>query len=164
MPTTTGCCRSDGAAMSDTDPIRVREGEIPLPPQEMWGALDNSGGAEPTIETPPRQKIARPAPEVAQLTFVGEAKPFREVRLLFPFLWEGSRVDVITVQRLTVHQLGAFFDTLPEDGGYDRMEVYGLMCGLPAAVLRALPDADGTRVTGACFDFLPPQLGGTPPG
>lgn len=50
MPTTTGCCRSDGAAMSDTDPIRVREGEIPLPPQDMWAALDNSGGAEPQAE------------------------------------------------------------------------------------------------------------------
>lgn len=148
-----------GAAMDTTEtaPIPVAEGEIPLPPQEMWAALDNSGTeAAPAIPS----TAPRPVPEVATLTFVGAAKPFREIALRFPFEWDGRRIDTIIARRLSVQQLGDFFESLPDDGAYDRMAVYGLMCGLPAAVIRALPDADGAAVTGACFDFLPPSLGG----
>ncbi len=147
---------------TETTPIPVAAGEIPLPPQEMWAALDNSGSEAPAAADLPDvpKAVSRPAPEVASLTFVGANKPFREIALRFPFEWEGRRVDTITVHRLSVQQLGDFFETLPDDGAYDRMAVYGLMCGLPAAVIRALPDADGAAVTGACFDFLPPSLGG----
>ncbi len=146
---------------TETTPIPVAAGEIPLPPQEMWAALDNSGAETAPAAAPDASKAApRPAPEVATLTFVGAIKPFREIALRFPFQWEGRRIDAIIVHRLSVQQLGDFFESLPDDGAYDRMAVYGLMCGLPAAVVRALPDADGAAVTGACFDFLPPSLGG----
>ncbi len=139
-----------------TTPIVVKDGEIPLPPREMWGELANDGPAatgEPAA-TAPKQA----APSVAALEFVGEKKPIRTIVLDYPFRWNGVEVTEIVVRRLTTPQVGAFMESLPEDRTYDRFDLYGLMCGLPAAVLRALPEPDGPEVVGACFDFLPRGL------
>jgi len=138
------------------EPIMAGENEIPLPPPEMWADLDNSGvGA-----TEDRAEPKKAPPASVVLEFIGEKKPFVEVPLTYPFRWDGRDVTTIVVRRLTVQQLGDFWDSLPEDRTYDRTEVYGLMCGLPGAVIRSLPDPDGQRVTEAAFDFLPRGLGG----
>ncbi len=133
--------------------------EIPLPPEEMWRELDNSSGEVEAETAAPSIPSAQP-PLIAVLDYVGENKPYRVIPLRWPFRWEGRVFTEIVVNRLTVQQMGAFWDALPPDRDYDRVEVYGLMCGLPAAVIRALRDPDGTEVTSACFDFLPRALGG----
>lgn len=144
------------------DSLKVPDTEIPLPPAEMWPELDNSGPAAPPEAPAPGSEPAAPQaaaarPEVAELEFIG-APPWRDVSLSYPFRWGGQEVRVIRVRRLSVAAMGAFYDGLPADGRYERTDLYGAMCGLPGAVIRALPDPDGPAVTGACFDFLPLAL------
>lgn len=140
-------------------PIMADPGEIPLPPPELLAQLDNSGDGE--AEKVNSSSTARRAvPEVEALEFVGESLPVTEIPLRYPFRWQGETVRTITVRRLTVAQMGAFWEGLPDDGAYERSDLYGVMCGLPGKVIRALPDVDGTRVTKACFDFLPREFGG----
>lgn len=149
--------------MTDTSsvapaPIPVKEGEIPLPPREMWDALAHDAPAEPDtrVAVAPTQV----GPTVAALEFIGDKKPARICVLDYPFRWNGIEVSEIVVRRLTTPQVAAFMERLPEDRSYDRYDLYGLMCGLPAEVLRALPEPDGPEVVGACFDFLPRVLAG----
>lgn len=144
------------------DTITVPDGEIPLPPEEMWAELDNSEADGPEAREAEGDGAPRKAiePEVAALEFVGDAKPFRVVPLTYPFRWNGVVHTEIVVRRMTVRELIEFWDGLPEDRTYDRTDAYGVMCGLPASVLRALPDVDGLAVNGACLDFLPRELGG----
>lgn len=149
--------------MTDALPVAalaVKDGEIPLPPPEMWAELDNSGApaekAAPAAAAAPTQA----APTVAVLEFVGDDLPFRRITLRYPFRFNGVVHTEVVVHRMTVAQLGAFWDGLPDDGSFDRTDAYGLMCGFPGAVIRALPDPDGPTVTSACFDFLPRALGG----
>lgn len=151
---------------ASADLLLVADEEIPIPPREMWDELDNSDEARttaapapapaPAAESAPKQM----GPTVAALEFVGDELPFRRVPLRFPFRFDGVEHREVVVHRLTVAQMGAFWDSLPEDGDYDRIDVYALMTALPPAVLRALPDPDGPAVTGACFDFLPRALAG----
>lgn len=141
------------------EPILAAEGEIPLPPPELFEQLDNSGATEPAKGSP-TAVADRENPEVAELEFVGDSLPVVEVHLRYPFRWNGETVRTITVRRLTVAQMGAFWEGLPDDGAYQRTDLYGVMCGLPGKVIRALPDVDGTRVTNACFGFLPHEFGG----
>lgn len=125
--------------------------EIPLPPPEKWGELDNEGEAEAAA---PAQKPTEQAREIAKLDFV-DGKPCRRVPLTYPFNYEGrGLVAEIIVRRLTVGEVGDLLDTRPK-GMPDNFDIYGLMTGFPAAVLRGLVDVDGEEVAEACFDFLP---------
>lgn len=142
------------------EPILAAEGEVPLPPPEMFEQLDNSEPA--TTDPEPRPAVARTKAEVAVLEFVGAEKPWREIPLRFPFRWEGRVVDTLLVKRLSVEQIRDYIDSLRDDEAVDRHDVYGLMCGLPGKVIRALPDPDGDHVCEVCFDFLPHMLGGKP--
>ncbi len=139
------------------DTLRVEEGDIPLPPPEMWAELGAVAPVEEAASIAPRKAVEA---EVAALEFVGAEKPFRVVHLTYPFRWDGIVHDEIVVRRMRVRELIDFWDGLPEDRTYDRTDAYAVMCGLPAAVLRALPDVDGMAVNGACLDFLPRELGG----
>lgn len=143
-----------------TTPIVVKDGEIPLPPREMWGELANDGPAatgEPAA-TAPKQA----APSVAHLEYVGTEKPFTVIPLRYPFRWNGLTISEITIRALTVQEIGHFMDGLPDQDAYQRTDLYGAMCGLPGDVIRALCGVDGRRVTDACFDFLlPGDEGGT---
>lgn len=143
-----------------TETLKVEQGDIPLPPPEMWTELGGETSAvssEGAAKGSSRMSIEQ---EVAALEFVGETKPFRTVPLTFPFRWNGIVHKAIVVRRMTVRQLIDFWDGLPDDRTYDRIDAYAVMCDLPAAVLRALPDVDGLAVNGACLDFLPRELGG----
>lgn len=130
------------------DTITVDIAAIPKPPAHLVDELDNQASGP-----------AAPKPEVATLTFVGDRLPFDDVQLTYPFLWEGERVDVIRVRQITTAEMGERLSAIDARGGaYDVYDVYAVMTGLPAAVLRALPAADGDRVTLRCYDFLPPSL------
>lgn len=136
--------------------LTVKDGEIPMPPTDVWSEIGSTENVAPAAAVASTQV----APTVAALEFVGEDPPFRRIALRYPFRWDGVVHTEIVVHRMTVAQMGAFWEGLPSDGSYDRTDCYGVMCGLPGAVIRALPDPDGPTVTAACFDFLPRVLGG----
>ncbi len=101
---------------------------------------------------PPPQQASRPgkAQPVATLDFVGERE--RSVPLIWPFVWDGQRVDVITVRRLITTQVA----NLTAGGSLpDIFDAYAAMTGFPAEVLRGLDGEDGVAVAEAAYDFLP---------
>ena len=149
------------ATLGTVEPIIAEEGEIPLPPPEMFEQLDNSGMGVTQKEAPASTSSPHQvAPTVAVLEFVGEKKPWVEVPLRYPFRWNGVVIETIVVHRLKVQQIIDYIDGLGDDEGFDRQDIYGLMCSLPGAVIRALPDPDGSKVVDVCHDFLPRVFGG----
>lgn len=147
---------------SNPDDVKVEE--IPLPPAAMWAELDNSapppvlpggldtGGVDP----------GRPQREIEVLGFT--VPMGRDVPLKFPFdhalLGHVSRIHV---RRLTVGEVGDILDKR-DPKAPDMFDIYEIMTGIPAAVLRGLEAGDGEEVTGVCFDFLPRLLRPAPRG
>lgn len=138
--------------MSKNDPTEVKVEEIPLPPPEMWEALDNSPKPKAAAPT-----AAAPAPtrrKFDQLAFKG-GEVTRSIPLQFSFDHpEMGDVTQITVRRLTVGEVGELIDTRDPEAP-DFFDIYARMCGMPETVLRGLIDVDGEAVTGVCYDFLP---------
>lgn len=120
--------------------------EIPLPPDDLVQEMI-AQDAGPAVRTPPR---------VESLQFVGGRPMAVAIPLDFPFLWEGRVVDTIAVRRMTTQAMTDLADRLGER--LELFDVYAVMTGLPASVLRALEASDGTRVTEAAYDFLPRAL------
>lgn len=99
--------------------------------------------------------------EVATLDFVGDDLPFVEHRLRFPFVWEGVRRDSITVRQLTTGEVGKVSEEWARRKQAPKLiDIYAVMTGLPAPVLRALPSLDGDPVFAAAYGFLPPSFRG----
>ncbi|MFC6447156.1 hypothetical protein [Shinella zoogloeoides] len=140
-------------ALEKDDRLAVKVAEIPLPPVDQWEALDNSGDAKKVSATDQQAPVER---EIAQLNF---DIPTMVVQPLdFPFTHPVlGHVTEITVRRLTVGAVGNILDGRAADAP-DMFDIYAVMTGVPAPVLRGLIDVDGERVTGACFDFLPRLL------
>lgn len=134
------------------DPDQVQVETIPLPPEELWPELDNSGPAAPQAPATP-VRAPSPKPEIAKLDFVTAGRTVT-IELEHPFHFEGDLVETITVRRLLVGEVGELVDSMPKDR-VDNFEIYGAMTGLPAPVLRGLVDVDGERVVAAAYDFLP---------
>lgn len=130
--------------------IDVPVSDITLPPENLVDELDNQSGTE---DVAPRQV------EVATLDFCGDALPWQAFPLTYPFRWQGERVDTVTVRQLTTAQMGQIVGRFSATGrGPDLMDIYAEMCGLPVAVLRALPATDGDPILDKAWDFLPPSL------
>lgn len=150
------------AAPAQIDP-EPEVDEIPLPPdhirEEMIAEEERAQAATAGAQTAsPKPKSA---PEVAQLDFVRSDERRTVVPLAFAFRLDGALVESVTVRRLNGYEIAAFARAhLDENGAYDRYELYSVMTGLPAAVLRGLDQDDGVRVTGACSDFLSRGLAG----
>lgn len=132
-----------------SEPILATEGEIPLPPLEMFGELDNSQPIEPARSSS-RSERHKPA---ATLTFTGGKVWSKVVPLDFPFEHEGRTVSEITVRRLTTAEMGEVASRHGDE--LDQWDIFAVMTGLPAAVLRGLEAGDGDEVTGVAYDFLP---------
>lgn len=149
---------------SKNNPADVKVEEIPLPPAEMWEELDNSGKGKVQAEPEKWVEKVEHATErpIAVLKFI---KPMQEsVPLQFPFQHpELGAVEAVTVSRLTVGQMGDMLDRR-DPKAPDLFDIYATMTGLEADVLRGLEATDGERVTGVCFDFLPPLLRPVPRG
>ncbi|MGF3028026.1 hypothetical protein ACQVP2_35200 [Methylobacterium aquaticum] len=138
-----------GPAGPGRDPLAVPLSALPLPPAELVDDLDNAT---------PAAAASRPAAEVATLDFVGDAPPERTFTLTYPFRWNGVRYDAITVRALRTGSLGDVYAEAARAGRrVELMDLYGAMCGLPAAVLRALPAVDGDPIIDQAWDFLPPS-------
>lgn len=139
---------------SKDNPSDVKLEDIPLPPEALWKELDNSD------QVAPKQPTAAPPVETTDdrivLQFLA-GDTSKTVPLAYPFLFEGSEVREITVRRLS---LGDVQTLLRKYAGksYTLIDIYAEMSGLPAPVLRALIDEDGTAVTEAAYDFLPLRL------
>lgn len=143
-------------AAEAADPLAVGIEEIELPPDEVMDQmLEDEVGDAARVEA---AKRAPAAPvEVETLDFVDERST--RVPLTFRFRREGAVVDAIVVTRPTGHQIAEFAKTCMDDGGgYDRYELYEVMTGLPAPVLRGLDQDDGLAVAEACGRFLPRVL------
>jgi len=137
-------------------PLPPGVADIPLPPQELWDELAGEGPAPDASAGPAPAAAAAPAagrPQVARLKFVGGKPREASFDLEQPFEWEGGLVERITVRSLTVAEVDALVDTLPER--FNFFEIYAGMCGLPAEVLRGLDDADGTRLAEVARPFFP---------
>lgn len=144
---------------SKDDPRDVKFVEIPLPPPEMWDELDNSDSQKagkpqsvPMTEATAR-KASGSAPQ-AKLNFISPA--FKSViTLLYPFEHPSTgEVAEVTIRRLTVGEVGEILDRL-DQSTRDNFDIYAVMTGLPADVLRGLIDIDGEEVSRVCYDFLP---------
>lgn len=136
--------------LSDGPKLRDDATDVPLPPEHLVDDLDNQD---------PSNVEAAPPLEVATLDFFGDELPTWTHSLKYPFRWEGVPHTEIVVRQLNAMEIGNVYqqaraaNRLP-----DLMEVYAVMTGLPAKVLRALPAVDGEPVVNKAFDFLPQLL------
>ncbi|MCB5203953.1 phage tail assembly protein [Neorhizobium sp. T786] len=142
--------------MSKDDPTVVKAEEIPLPPPEMWGELDNAGKIPPEA---PAKTLAAPAPakerpEGQILRFTAGTRK-KVVPLQFSFELGGEEILEVHVQRLTLADVDQLLASLDKISTFD---IYSVMTGLPPAVLRGLDDDDAVAVTEACYAFLPRRL------
>lgn len=97
--------------------------------------------------------VAEPRPQVAVLEFAEPHKREATVALDYPFMWEGQRIDSVKVRRL----ISAIYGRWDTSTG-DTDDLYGLMCGLPGAVIRGMDTDDRTAIAEAAFPFLPRAL------
>lgn len=143
--------------ISKYDPNAVKYEEIPLPPREMW----EDGETAPQAEAPAPPSPAgtsQPGRPIEKLDFIGPT--VTSVPLAFPFRHPAlGLVEEIHVRRLTVGEVGAIMDRRSTDAP-DLFDIYEVMTGVPASVLRGLEANDGDAMAGVCFDFLPRFLRG----
>jgi hypothetical protein len=135
-------------------PIDAQPTLSPVPPPPgSPDALRRAGGPQgPTAPSAdPAPAPARPL--VAVLEF--DARQAKTVLLDFPFQFDGRRHTEITVRRLLTCQVAELCvgGRVPEP-----FDVYAVMTGIPAPVLRGLDADDGQAVAEAAFDFLPRLL------
>lgn len=143
---------------SKSNPAEFKVEEIPLPPQEMWEELDNSQAKATALSAPMTEATARKASGSAPQAKLNFLSPSIKsvIPLRYPFEHPSTGVvEEITVRRLTVGDVGEILDTL-DPKARDNFDIYAVMTGLPADVLRGLMDEDGAEVSQVCYDFLPP--------
>jgi len=148
---------------SKNNPAEVKVEEIPLPPSELWGDLDN-GNADVTSASQTTTVGINAAPmdieeeAIVALDFVANSHR-RIISLKYPFRLNGKVVEAITVRRLLIGEVDNFLRKTAREK-LSTFDVYAYMAGLPASVLRGLIDEDGDAVTDAAYDFLPRALKG----
>ena len=142
---------AEGAAAPQGErTLSVPISAIPVPPEELVDDLDNSDATKAQATAPA---------EVATLEFIGDDAPEQTFPLKYPFRWKGERIDAITVRQLRTGQMGDVYRRVAaEKRGAELYDFYAEMCGLPAAVLRALPATDGEPIIAKAWDFLPLSL------
>jgi hypothetical protein len=93
-----------------------------------------------------------PRPAVEELDFVDAGSV--SLALQRPFNWDGKLIDSITIREpITQEMLDIYTRARSED--IDRFDIYAVMTGLPAAVLRGLKSVDGEALVTAASPFLP---------
>jgi hypothetical protein len=118
--------------------------DLPVPPPP-------GAPGEPVAPTAP-VAAASPA-ETAVLEFLNPDKLKKVITLEHPFRWDGREFAEIEVRCLSVAEVGKVAGSA--GAASDLYPYFAAMCGLPAAVLRALPSDDGGRLLEACAPFLP---------
>lgn len=157
IPATTGAeAAAQARPLAGVDPLKVDMAT--LVPPGVAALLDQ-------LDNPSQAAQATPAPDdeddVATLDFVGDELPEVVHDLRYPFNWGGVRRDTVTVRQLTTAQVGRISGEWQRSGNPPLlMDVYAVMTGLPARVLRALPHVDGDPIVRTAYDFLPPSYRG----
>lgn len=143
--------------ISTTDPSAVKYEEIPLPPREMWEDGQAAAPAEAPVQ-PSSADTLQHGRTIEKLDFIGPT--VTSVPLAFPFRHPAlGLVEEIRVRRLTVGEVGTIMDRRSTDAP-DLFDIYEVMTGVSASVLRGLEANDGDAMAGVCFDFLPRFLRG----
>ncbi len=137
---------------SKTDSTAVQFEEIPLPPRELWEDSETAAAVEPKPVAPAEE----PAAEADVLDFVSSTHELA-VPLKHAFRLNGKVVDTIVVKRLTLGQVDTFVRRAAASS-FSTFDIYAVMTGMPASVLRGLVDEDGDAVVDAAYDFLPRAL------
>ncbi|WP_230170643.1 hypothetical protein [Rhizobium sp. CECT 9324] len=132
--------------------------EIPLPPAELWAALDNgaSTAEAPATSAPAAEPEAEREQIADVLDFVDQGHK-RVITLKHPFRLNGQVVSSITVRRLLMGEVDNVVKKSAK-GGMTTFDIYAEMTGFKASVLRGLIDEDGDAVVDAAYDFLPRML------
>lgn len=89
------------------------------------------------------------------LDFVDPAAMRSRVALRHPFRLDGRVVDSVEVRKLSAGEVGRIVGDRGQDDRIELYEFYAVMTGLPASVLRGLPDDDNGAVVDAARPFLP---------
>jgi len=98
-----------------------------------------------------------PAAHVAVLDFLHPERLAADIPLNHPFRLDGAEVRSVHVRRPLTVEVGEWNGRV-QAGKADTYDLYAVMTGLPAPVLRGLIADDGAAVNAAAFDFLPPWL------
>lgn len=136
--------------MAETLPPPIDAEPVLTPVMPASGRPMDAEGASAAGTAP---IVAAPLPLVAVLEFVEPHKREVAVALDHPFMWEGQRIDSVKVRRLVSAVYGRW-DTSTGDTD----DLYGLMCGLPGAVIRGMDTDDRHAIAEAAFPFLPRAL------
>jgi hypothetical protein len=119
--------------------------DLPAPPPA------DHGEAPEKATTAPARKIG----EVAVLDFIGGDASV-EIALAFPFRFDGREVRTVTVRRPSIMEIAR---VAPDFAMTDDFELYAVLAGLPAPVLRGMMREDREAVARAADDFLSREAG-----
>lgn len=117
---------------------------IPLPPE--------SGDEEPAAPAPSKP------PRAAALDFIEPQRLSQEFPFQFGFRLDGREVRSFTARRLLLWEVGALVERLDPKGEIDVIELYAVMTGLPAEVIRGLEADDGAMLAQSCRPFFPRDI------
>ena len=119
--------------------------DLPAPPP-----VDGAAAAA-AATAPPARRIG----EVAVLDFIGGDASV-EIALAFPFRLDGRDIFAVTVRRASMLEIAR---VVPGFATADDFELYAVMAGLPAPVLRGMMREDREAVARAADDFLSREVG-----
>lgn len=126
-----------------TDYPEVAPEERPPVPPVMPGEAPSSAARSKAPPSPP-----------PQLDFLDPVRRSRAISLAHPFRLDGREIAEVVVRRPLTWEVAAWRQQAPEDGA-DTFELYAVMTGLPAEIIRAMDADDGAEIAGAAYDFLP---------
>lgn len=108
------------------------------------------GAPDAQSREPAHDVAAQSRPEPARLDFI--QTPVRSIALEYPFRLDGEVITNVSVRRLLTSEVA---NLAKDEQMPDLFEVYSVMTGLPADVLRGLDADDGQKVAEVAYDFLP---------
>lgn len=105
----------------------------------------------------PTPAVVKPRPDIASLRFLDPSAVMTSVELKYPFVYQDGADEIavskIDIRRLGVWEVAEIVKAARSAEDLDFFPFYAAMTGLPAAVLRAMPDDE--EVIAACVPFLP---------
>lgn len=105
-----------------------------------------------------------PVAHIAVLDFLSPERLSVDIPLDHSFRLDGAEIRSVHVRRPLTAEVGGWNEQV-QAGKADTYDLYAIMTGLPAPVLRGLIADDGAAVNRAAYDFLPRWLrtGSEPP-
>lgn len=133
-------------------PINAKRELTPIVPPP--GAPDSSS---PSAQHQAPAVPSRPVFPVSAVEFLDPKRREKDVPLQHPFLVDGVEWTNVRVRRLATFEVGAWRERVLANEA-DSYDLYAIMTGLPAPILRGLDAEDGSSIVAAAVDFLPRWL------